>query len=65
MTGFISQGPCQEDFTGSDDGCHDEIVMFLNPITGAETHDNGTIDSPGGFVVNVIPAGVDLQFCPI
>jgi hypothetical protein len=63
--GLMSQGTNQEGFTDSGGACDDEIVMFFDPIAGAKTHHDGSIDASGFFVIDVLNTGMDFKFGPL
>jgi len=59
--GLVGQGASQEGFSHPGGAGDDDVLMTFDPIAGDKTHYDGLIDSPRGFVVDILHAGVELQ----
>ena len=60
-TCLIAQGAGEEGFSRAGGAGDNNVVVTLDPVAGDEAHHDRLIDSPGGFVVDILHAGVELQ----
>ena len=58
---LVGQGASEEGFSHAGGAGDNNIVLTFDPIAGDEAHHDRLIDPPGGFVVDILHAGVDLQ----
>jgi hypothetical protein len=59
---LLGQGASEEGFADAGGTGDDHVLVFLDPVAGEEPEDDGFIDSPGVFVVEVFGAGLDFEF---
>jgi len=59
--GLVGQGTGEEGFSRAGGADDNNVVVTFDPVAGDEAHHDRLIDSPGGFVVDIFHAGVELQ----
>jgi hypothetical protein len=59
---LLGEGAGKKGFAHPGGSGDDHVLVLLDPVAGEKPEDQGFIDSPGVFVVEVFGAGLDFEF---
>jgi len=60
--GLLSESTGEEGFADSGGAGDEKVLVFSDPVAGDETEDHRLLDSPRGFVINVLDTCLKFKF---